>query len=1054
MYDDELGVWFDNEDFIAHVGKAHDEDPPGRGSGRYAFGSGDRPHQHDWDTYARIKKERALGIPDTVIAKSMGYYILDKNGNPVLDENGEKRGNTNKLKAEYQIAKNQVKKDLYSQILDYDSKINPNTGKHYTDTEIGRLMGVNESSVRSYRNTALNGNVDKVSNVANRLKEESKKLGYIDIGKGAELTLGISPDGLKTAVEMLKKDGYTVQSARLKQISSSTGQETEFKVLVPPELKDAPNIYSHMWDVKRIADPTDKSNDIESALIQKGKSPFPEVSLKRIQVIYDEQGGTARDGMIQLRATRDKDGNLVPACDDLSLGNAKYAQVRIAVEGDRYIKGMATYSDQLPPGVDIRVNSNKSESKGIDKALKKMDLDKTNPFGANVIQTIERDKNGNPIRDKDGKQIQSAINIVGATDEDAHVEGRFGEYSKNLPAQFLAKQSLGLVKQQLKLDIKAREDELSDIQKINNPVIKRKALIDYGDGCDAAAVDLKAAPIGGQKYHVLLPVPSLKDTEVYAPNYPTGTTVALIRFPHAGPFEIPVCKVNNNNKEAKSFMNNAKDAIGINQHVAQKLSGADFDGDTAIVIPMTRKNMSTGEFDKVTPIKSAPTLAGLDGFDPTGAYGVDNPRFSSMQKKGTDGEMHPTYKYFKSDKEKGKEMGVISNLITDMYAAGGATEDELSRAVRYSMVVIDAKKHELNYKQAYDDYGIEELKKKYQSRADGKYGGASSLFSKAGSPVTVKARAMWRDTDIDPNTGEKIYRDPAKTMEADRRKVKVEAPVGYTWTDSNGKLHKAKYMKDANGKDIYATYDGKVVKNKDGTYSYDPGKGRIKFETVGLKARTQDSTKMDEAHTAEDIRKLMSKNPTEIEQAYGQYAIHLKQLGNEARKMSLDPSLKMTYSPTAAKKYATQVKELDDALVRAKKNAPRERQALILATSKIRAELAENPTYDSDDKKKLRGQALKDARMATGALKDRVVFTPKQMEAINAGAISQSKLTQLLANADKDSYMKLVMPKNDRISPAKKSRIKALAAAGWSQEEIATFVDGVSQSSISSILNS
>ena len=38
------------------------------------------------------------------------------------------------------------------------------------------------------------------------------------------------------------------------------------------------------------------------------------------------------------------------------------------------------------------------------------------------------------------------------------------------------------------------------------------------------------------------------------------------------------------------------------------------------------------------------------------------------------------------------EMGKISNLITDM-TLKGATQDELARAVRHSMVVIDAEKH-------------------------------------------------------------------------------------------------------------------------------------------------------------------------------------------------------------------------------------------------------------------------------------------------------------------------------------------------------------------------
>ncbi len=32
---------------VLHFGKGHDDNPPGRGSGRYAFGTGKRPNQHE-----------------------------------------------------------------------------------------------------------------------------------------------------------------------------------------------------------------------------------------------------------------------------------------------------------------------------------------------------------------------------------------------------------------------------------------------------------------------------------------------------------------------------------------------------------------------------------------------------------------------------------------------------------------------------------------------------------------------------------------------------------------------------------------------------------------------------------------------------------------------------------------------------------------------------------------------------------------------------------------------------------------------------------------------
>ena len=69
---------------------------------------------------------------------------------------------------------------------------------------------------------------------------------------------------------------------------------------------------------------------------------------------YKEDGGIDRDGTVELRRN-------VP---DLSLGESKYSQVRIMVDGKKYIKGMAVYKDDkdFPPGVDVIFNTNKSKS--------------------------------------------------------------------------------------------------------------------------------------------------------------------------------------------------------------------------------------------------------------------------------------------------------------------------------------------------------------------------------------------------------------------------------------------------------------------------------------------------------------------------------------------------------------------------------------------------------------------------------------------------------------------------------------------------------------------
>lgn len=59
-----------------------------------------------------------------------------------------------------------------------------------------------------------------------------------------------------------------------------------------------------------------------------------------------------------------------------------------------------------------------------------------------------------------------------------------------------------------------------------------------------------------------------------------------------------------------------------------------------------------------------------------------------------------------------KEIGIISNLMANMIKKN-ASEYALKNLTNYSMVVMDAIKYKLDYKKAYKDYGIEELKKEY-----------------------------------------------------------------------------------------------------------------------------------------------------------------------------------------------------------------------------------------------------------------------------------------------------------------------------------------------------
>ena len=109
-----------------------------------------------------------------------------------------------------------------------------------------------------------------------------------------------------------------------------------------------------------------------------------------------------------------------------------------------------------------------------------------------------------------------------------------------------------------------------------------------------------------QSIQVMLPVPSMKPTEVYAPNYKHGKQMALVRYPHAGTFEIPELTINNRHKRAIARIGkNTKDAIGVHHSMTERLSRADFDGDFVLVVP-----------NNDGKVRSTPPLRGLERYDP------------------------------------------------------------------------------------------------------------------------------------------------------------------------------------------------------------------------------------------------------------------------------------------------------------------------------------------------------------------------------------------------------------------------------------------------------
>lgn len=917
-----FGVEYGGEnDILEHYGTK-------RHSGRYPWGSGDSPYQHSGDFLSRVEKFKAKGMSEG--------EILDAINDTLPPE--YKLGAT-----EFRVAKTKAGHDRKASQWEDIQKLkkeNPDMGW----TEIGQKLGMPESTVRSMYQNGVGTKKDQAEKIAETLKKEVDKKGMIDISEGTNLTLGVSEGKLDEAVYILEAEhGYKRYGVGIKQ-PTNFRQQTNITVLAKPEY-DQRYAYEHQGDIQSLGDY--HSDDGGNSFRQ--LQPPSSLSSDRVAVRYGDQGGLAKDGVMEIRR----------GVADLDLGNSHYAQVRIMVDNSHYLKGMAMYSDNMPDGVDIVFNTNKPSGTPKMKVFKEIKNDPGNPFGAAITAEGQSTYIG-----KDGKEHLSPINKL-------KWEGDWDDMSKSVSSQFLSKQPLPLIKKQLELTRADYKAEYDEIMHYTNPTVKKKMLLDFAEKCDGTAMTLKASAFPGQSTKVILPLDKIKETEAYCPTYENGTQLALIRYPHAGTFEIPIVTVNNKNASGKSNLGNVKDAIGISSKVAERLSGADFDGDTVMAIPMS---------DKVR-INSTDPLPGLKNFDPKTSYAVPegNPNNVRLMKKD----------------EKQKEMGIISNLITDMTLRGATTED-LERAVRHSMVVIDAEKHKLDYKRSEKENGIQELKQKYQIRVDDdgneKYGGASTLLSRRKQTVRIPERRG--SVRIDKDTGEYIYKES-----------------GRTFTDKKGKKRIA---------------EDEV--------------SRISLE--------------------KDVRNLMSsKTGTPQEVEYANFSNYLKAMANQARKDYANMK-GIQRDPAAAKKYAPEVESLKVKYEAVLANKPKERRAMIIANSRIKAIIEDRGLdyKDKDDKKeikKISSVEMQRARDQVGANSSRtkIVFTDREWEAIQNHAISDSMLTKFLNSSDSTEIVKRAMPKAAAtLSSAKKAKAKAMLAGGYSYEEIAKAC-GVPKSTIYDALN-
>lgn len=906
-------------DYLMHYGTP-------RHSGRYPWGSGDDPYQHEeggW--YARYQEMKKSGMTDNECAAAFGMNTTQFREMRSLEK--EKDLNAKRIRA------NQLRAH----------------GNSYS--QVAEIMGTSVSNVKNWTKPFDDDKKMKNNATVDMLEKEVLEKGMIDVGKGVETEIGVSRERMKTALSVLKEKGYSVEEIQVEQ-ATNPGKYTTVQVLAKPGMTKA-DIWKNADDIQSINEYSpDNGGEFWTA-------EYPQsISSDRIYINYTEDGGSKKDGVIELR----------PGVDDLSLGKNSYAQVRIGVDDKMFMKGMAIYSDNIPDGYDVVFNTNKHKGTDISDVLKPYkEDDKTNPFGA----TIKPNGQYKYI-DEDGNERLGAINLI-------KKEGDVEDYSKSLAAQFLSKQDIPLIKRQLNLKAAQTEADYEEIMSLDNAAVKKKLLKEFASQCDSDAVELKAAALPRQSSKFILPVGTLKDDEIYAPGYKDGETVCLIRYPHAGIFEIPELKVNNRNKEGQKFLGKTPiDAVGINTNVAEKLSGADFDGDTVIVIPTNSK----------VKIKSSDRLKDLVGFDPKEAY------------RGYSGMKVMT------EQEKQLQMGMVSNLITDM-TLRGAPPSELARAVKHSMVVIDAPKHKLDWKASEADNGIQALQKKWQKEG----GGASTLISKAGGMKIVDEFKDYTYGKVDEK-GNYQYKETGRTY----KKVK-------------------RYSKDVIDKKTGATV------HKKGDYILDDNGNK----TYKIEKRKTKTTKMAYVSDAYD---LSSGHPKE--NIYADYANRMKDLARKAR-LSYQAIKPQKVDATAAKLYSEQVASIDAKLKNAKLNAPRERMAQI----KTKGDTYRRNQVVKEDKehqKKYAARTLTAYRQKYGVSgkKRRIVLNDLEWQAIQNNAISTNKLMTILDNTDTEELRKRATPRSDKnvVSPAKQSLINSYKSSGYTTAEIAERL-GISTSTVS-----
>ena len=167
-----------------------------RRSGRYPWGSGENPYQHGDDFLSRVESLKKDGWEETPdnIRNTFGMTTTQYRTEKSLCKDERRMLDVSRAKS--------LKEDGLGA------------------TEIGRQMGISESTVRSLLNADSESRMKQARNAADFMREQVDKKGMVDVGKGVERELHISEEKMNQALTILEREGYHVYNGRFPQATT------------------------------------------------------------------------------------------------------------------------------------------------------------------------------------------------------------------------------------------------------------------------------------------------------------------------------------------------------------------------------------------------------------------------------------------------------------------------------------------------------------------------------------------------------------------------------------------------------------------------------------------------------------------------------------------------------------------------------------------------------------------------------------------------------------------------------------------------------------------